>query len=183
MKRRYGMILVLIASILYLCCAFLQIHFDSQWLWKKDVDIALIEVPELPTVEEELIEITEVNESEQIPTEIEEVDPEDYEVLVFEDMSDNLKWIWSTLLYAEIYFMLLAGLIGLIFFRNLKRANFLFWLGIWLLALQTLNFIYWVILFSEEYLDLPVFLILFSSTVIYITGAYLNRIVAKASSL
>ena len=180
MKRRYGMILVLIASILYLCFVFLQMSSDNSFnIWKKEVDIASIEVPALPEVEEELIEIAVVNESEQIPTEIEEVDPAEHEILVIDDMSDNLKWIWLTLLHAEIYFMFFAGIIGLIFFRDLKRANFLFWLGIWLLALQILNFIYWSLLLGADL----VYLILFTSTAIYITGAYLNRIVAKASSL
>ena len=179
MKKRYGMILVLIASILYLCLVFLQISSDSSKIWEKEVDIASIEVPELPTAEEELIEIAVVNESEQIPTEIEEVDPAEHEIFVTDEMSDNLKWVWLTLLHAEIYFMFFAGILGLIFFRDLKRANFLFWLGIWLLALQTLNYIYWSLLLGADL----VYLVLFTSTAIYITGAYLNRIVAKASSL
>lgn len=174
MRKHIGKILLIFASILYLLIGALQLSMDTSTIWKKDVNVATINTPDLPVVEEELIEIAEVNESEQIPIEPEEVDLEDQEVLVTETMPDNLKWIWLTLLKSEMFCMIFAALLGFIFFKTLKKAKFLFWLSVYIFALQTLNYIYWSLIFGEWLSDVLVYGLLFFSTLIYMAGAYLN---------
>lgn len=178
MKKHIGKILLLIAGIFYIFAGIysLSINSDISWFLTKTIDIESIETQILPTEETEL----DIDNPEQIPIETEEYATPPEEI---QNMDPKSKWVWLTLLQAEMYFMIFTGLVGLIFLRNLKRANFLFWVGIYMLIIHILDDLSWSLIFKDFFYPDQVSFVKFIFAIIYITGAYLNRIVAKTSSL
>ena len=168
-KKHIGKALILVASSLYLLCGIylISVNLDSSFFWKKTVKIESIPIPDLPLMDTELAENNSepsFSENDSIAEGIEEI----------QVLSDNVKWVWVTLLQAEIYFMIFAGIIGLIFFWNHKRAKLLFWVGIYMLILHLLDFISWALVFRNLYAD-SLFITSVSIAVVYITGAFLSK--------